>query len=109
MNRKFIWSDIFCKRWKELGFTEDDQIRLEKMLISDPHVGKVIPGTHGLRKMRFAFEGGGKRSGSRICYVDIVRKESIYVILVYSKNEQDDLTPSQIKIINNLIDEAKGE
>ena len=47
-----------------------DLIRLEEMLIQNPKLGEVIPGTGSARKMRFAFQGRGKRGSARVIYVD---------------------------------------
>ena len=64
--------------------------------MEDPKsAGDVIPGTGGLRKIRMAAKGHGKRGGARVIYVDIEVKESIYLLNVYGKNEKKDLTPAE--------------
>lgn len=64
----------------------------------------VIQGTGGLRKARFAFEHRGKSGGVRVCYVDFVVKETIYLITVYSKNQKDNLSKEEKNEIRKLID-----
>ena len=64
----------------------------------------MIQGTGGLRKARFAFEHRGKSGGVRVCYVDFVIKETIYLITVYSKNEKDNLSKEEKNEIKKLID-----
>ena len=109
MNRKFVYTQYFEKRWKDLGLTDEDLLRLEDTLKKDFHVGKVIRGTNGLRKMRFAFSHKGKRSGVRVCYIDIEIKETVFFMDVYSKHEKVDLSADEIKLINKAIVILKGE
>lgn len=109
MNRTFIEVPIFTKKWKELGLTDDDLRELQNILLNDPKTGKVIQGTGGLRKIRIPMENRGKSGGSRVIYVDIELKETIYFVNVYSKNEQDDLTKDEKKAFNAAIKILKEE
>lgn len=61
MKRIFIETPSFTKRWFALGFTEDDLAELQQFLIKNPDAGNIMVGTGGLRKIRFAFEGRGKK------------------------------------------------
>lgn len=61
-------------------------------LLSNPSGYPVIKGTGGLRKIRFSFENEGKSGGVRVCYVDFVVEETIYLITVYPKSEKDNLS-----------------
>ena len=54
-------------------------------------------------------ENRGKSGGARVIYVDVFRKEKLYLLLAYPKNVQDDLTPEQKKMIRNLVDAIKKE
>ena len=63
--RGFIEAPRFHRRWFELGFTEDDLLELQLLLLDNPKIGPVMKDTGGLRKMRFAFSHRGK-SGSRL-------------------------------------------
>ena len=54
-----------------------------------------MQGTGGLRKARFAFEHQGKSGGVRVCYVDFVVKETVYLITVYPKSEKDNLSRAE--------------
>ena len=82
MTRTFIEVPIFTKKWKELGFTDENLRELQKVLLDDPKAGDAIQGTGGLRKIRIPIEnkGKGKRGGARVVYVDVELKESIYFI-----------------------------
>ena len=104
MTRTFIQTDEFIKNWERLGLTDDDLRRLELEIMKNPQVGPVIQGTGKLRKMRFAFENKGKSGSSRVCYVDFLIHETVYLITVYSKNEKDNLSKAERNEIKKFID-----
>lgn len=104
MIRTFIQTFEFVRQWEKLGLSDDDLRRLELELLKNPQIGAVIRGTGGLRKMRFSFVNQGKRGSSRVCYVDYVMHETIYLITVYSKNDKDNLTEAECKEIKKLVD-----
>lgn len=103
MNRTFIEVPMFTKKWKELGLTDETLRELQNILLNDPKAGCVIQGTGGLRKIRVSMENKGKSGGSRVIYVDIEQKETIYFINVYSKNEKDDLTEDEKKAFRTVV------
>lgn len=103
MNRTFIEVPIFTKKWKELGLTDEVLRDLQNILLNDPKSGDVIQRTGGLRKIRIPMENRGKSSGSRVIYVDIELKETIYFVNVYSKNEKDDLTEDEKKAFKAVV------
>ncbi len=104
MTRTFIQTLEFVKNWQQLGFTDDDLRRLELEILKNPKTGDVVRGTGGLRKMRFAFEGVGKSGSTRVCYVDFVIRETVYLITVYPKSKQDNLSKAERNEIKKLID-----
>ena len=104
MTRTFIQTDEFIKNWERLGLTDDDLRRLQLEIMKNPQVGPVIQGTGKLRKMRFAFENKGKSGSSRVCYVDFLIHETVYLITVYSKNEKDNLSKAERNEIKKFID-----
>ena len=104
MTRTFIQTDEFIKNWERLGLTDDDLRRLELEIMKNPQVGPVIQGTGKLRKMRFAFENKGKSGSSRVCYVDFLIHETVYLITVYPKNEKDNLSKAERNAIKKFID-----
>ena len=107
INRTFIEIDSFTKKWKSMGLTEDDLVILQELLLKDPKIGDVIPGASGIRKIRIPVEGIGKRSGGRVIYVDIEVKESIYLLDVYVKNEQTNLSEKEKKLLSKLVERLK--
>lgn len=93
----------FDKQWKSMGLTDMDLLRLQRMILSDPKIGPVIKETGGLRKLRFPFEGRGKRGSARVAYVDFLFCERVYLISAYSKSERDNLTKEERKAIKKMI------
>jgi hypothetical protein len=75
-------------------------------IMLDPERGAVIPGTGGLRKLRFGARGKGKRSGSRIIYLLVPEHFSVVMAAVYAKNEQEDLSVDEKSILRLLVDEV---
>lgn len=84
---------------------EDDLRRLQDHLRRNPAAGALDPGACGLRKVRMgdAGRGRGKRSGFRVHYLHVSHRQTIYLFSLYSKDEQDALTPEQKKMLCALI------
>jgi len=83
---------------REAHFGGDENFRrLQIWLTINPSIAPVIPGTGGLRKVRWAntSRGIGKRSGFRVIYLFIEEVSVIVLFAVYSKNVATDLTPEQ--------------
>ena len=103
MIRTFIMTKEFDKNWKNMGLNDDDLKSLQEELILHPTKGDTMQGTGGLRKLRIAFEGKGKSGIGRVCYVDFVVYEKIYLITAYPKNEKDNLSKAERNAIAAVI------
>ena len=109
MEREFILLPEFDRQWTRLGFDDDDLGRLQAEIRKNPQLGVVISGTGGLRKMRFAFEGGGKSGGSRVLYIDIVIAEVVYLISAFAKGEKENITDAERKAYKQIIAQINKE
>lgn len=109
MTREFIILPEFEKRWRKLGLNDDDLIALEEYLCINPNLGKIIKGTGGLRKLRWALPGKGKSGGLRIIYVDFVLYEKLYLISVYGKKQKLSLSDIEKKKVKELIKQLLSE
>ena len=99
----FIETSIFTKEIKRL--TTDDSYRmLQSVLMLRPDSGDLIRGSGGLRKIRWNLLGKGKRGALRIIYY-WNRPDTILMIFPYRKNEQEDLTPQQLKVLRETLKE----
>ncbi len=101
---RFLETPIFTARLR--GLLDEDQYRtLQLALLLRPEQGPVIPGSGGLRKLRWAGRGRGKRGGLRVIYYWTAREQAFYMLYVYAKNEQGDLTPAQVKALRRAVQE----
>lgn len=78
---------------------------MQLALLLRPEQGALIAGGAGLRKLRWGAEGRGKRGGVRTIYYWAVEEHVCYMLYVYAKNEQGDLTPAQVKALARLVRE----
>lgn len=92
----------FRKATKKL-FSEDDVAELIDFLANQPEKGDVIPNTGGIRKLRWALEGRGKRGGSRVIYYYHRPEWQILLLTAYAKNEREDLSQREKKNFAALI------
>ena len=107
MTREFIIMSEFDKNWKNMGLSDKDLKILQEELTLNPQKGDVIQGTGGLRKIRISFDGKGKSGSGRVCYVDFVVYEKIYLITAYPKKEKENLTKSERNAIAAMIAELE--
>lgn len=99
-----IETSVFTKRVQTL-LDEEEYRLLQLELIQRPTVGSVIPGTGGLRKLRWGTRGGGKRGGGRVIYYWIGERDTILLLLIYGKGQQDKLTAKQRKTLRQFVEE----
>lgn len=83
---------------------DDTYAALQHHLIRHPDAGDLIRGSGGFRKVRWSASGRGKRGGVRVIYYWWNSESLISMVLIYAKNEQDDLTSDQLKKLKQLID-----
>mgnify|MGYP000524099724 CR=1 FL=1 len=99
----FTDSAAFSRKVYDI-LTEDELIKLECVLLINPEAGDLIPGTRGLRKVRVASGGKGKRGGSRVIYYWYVVPEKIQFCRIYEKSSQADLSKSEVQQILTELD-----
>ncbi len=104
ITRICILGSAFELSWKALGFQDNDLRRLQHDLLENPKAGDVIRGTGRLRKYLFAFKRRGKSGSTRVCYVDFEEKQTVYLLAVFAKNEQENLSKSERNILKKKID-----
>lgn len=101
---KFVETTIFTRRVVEI-LSDEHYRRLQEALVMRPDLGKVIPGSGGLRKLRWSTSYSGKRGGARVIYFWAVEQETILMLFIFRKNERDDLSQEQIQALRRIVEE----
>ncbi len=99
----FIETPVYTRRLREL-LSDDSYAEFQRQLADRPDMGDVIEGTGGIRKVRVASSGHGKRGGSRVIYYHFTAASQIALLLIYPKNEKDDLTADERKVLKQIIE-----
>jgi hypothetical protein len=101
----FVYLGSFLRDWANLGLGEPDLEALEKLIMDRPEIGVVMPGTGGLRKVRFASTKGNKgKSGSeRVCYALFPRPGLVLMVTVFGKDEKVNLTAAERNAVRAML------
>ncbi len=101
----FVYLGSFLDDWVDLGLGEPDLEALERLLMDRPEVGVVMPGTGGLRKVRFAPSKGnkGKSSSERVCYALFPRPGLVLMVTVFGKDDKDNLTAAERNAVKTML------
>jgi hypothetical protein len=101
---EFIETPTFTRAITAL-LSDDDYAHLQIALLQNPGLGDVIRGGSGIRKLRFALSGRGKRGGIRVIYYWRKDAYQIYLLLAYAKSVKDTLTDEQLAVLSELVKE----
>jgi hypothetical protein len=99
-----IETTVFTRQVVNL-LPDKDYRSLQLTLANRPDTGDLIKGSGGLRKIRWAAVGQGKRGGARVIYYWAVPQDQILMLFMYPKSERADLTVSQIRVLRKIIEE----
>jgi hypothetical protein len=91
----------YRRRAQEL-LTREEQDAVVDLVAYEPTCGDLIPGSHGLRKVRVGREGRGKRGGARVVYYFHEIDVPIFLLALYAKNEKGDLTLRETRELGEL-------
>ena len=103
MQLTFVEHENFTREMQGV-LCDDDVLELMIRLLEHPEAGDVIPGSGGLRKIRVASSGRGKRGGARVIYCWFVDDQVIEFLSVYPKNRKSNLTADDLKKLRKLIE-----
>jgi hypothetical protein len=103
-----VETSVFARRAEKLLTSEEHEDLL--LYLSMYHkAGDEIPGTAGVRKLRYAVRGRGKSGGIRAIYYFFDEQNPLYALLLYGKNEQGNLSPEQKKHVKAIAAAVKTE
>jgi hypothetical protein len=100
-------TSIFTRRADAL-LSRDEPLDLIALLANGPEAGDLIPGLGGIRKLRFAAAGKGKRGGFRVIYYVPTDDLPVLALLIYGKNEQANPTSDQRKAMVAVVEGIKA-
>lgn len=99
----FVETKLFT-RLVQYYLTDDEYRELQSFLIDSSEAGDVIPGSGGVRKLRWRAEGRGKRGGYRVIYFSRLAEDEIWFITIYPKNVADEIPADVLKKIRKEIE-----
>lgn len=95
-------------RQAETVWDEGERQAFVDFIAANPDAGDVIPDTGGVRKVRWARAGAGKRGGTRVIYFYHNASRPLYLLMVYAKARREDLTPDEKRAARKLVAVLKG-
>jgi mRNA-degrading endonuclease RelE of RelBE toxin-antitoxin system len=104
----FIETKLFTRLVQEYLSDEEYQ-ELQKLLIEQPEAGDVVPGTGGVRKLRWRAPGRGKRGGYRVIYFARIERGVIWMLTIYPKNVKDTIPAEVLRRIRQEVDDGQEE
>jgi hypothetical protein len=99
----FIETKLFTKLVTE-HLSDEEYARLQDALIRDPETGDLIPGSGGVRKVRWGVKGRGKRGGLRVIYYARTRQGQIWMLTLYAKSVAETIPAHVLRQIKEEID-----
>lgn len=80
---------------------------LQRFIALNPKTGDVVPGTGGVRKLRWSQAGMGKRGGLRVLYYVQDAKGRIWLLTVYAKSARENIAASTLNLLREMADHAE--
>ena len=99
----FIETKLFTKLVQNY-FTDDEYAALQNSIMANPDAGDVIPGSGGVRKLRWGLAGRGKRGGVRVIYYLRWQQGQVWMLTLYAKNEAATIPGAVLRKIKEELD-----
>jgi hypothetical protein len=106
----FVETDEFADDWKQLGLdVEDDLWAVQMCIMGAADLGSVVPGTGGLRKIRFNPAGWncGKSGAVRVCYAYFKKHWTVLLIMAYGKGQKETITGQEKQGIKTYLESVE--
>ncbi len=83
--------------------SDEEWTAVEQALLDNPRAGDLVANTGGVRKLRVAFKGRGKRGAARTIYLHVDAQERVYFLLAYPKNVKENISAADKKELRALV------
>jgi hypothetical protein len=99
---EFIKTSLFTRLIYDY-LSEEEYLGLQVYLLRYPDSGKIVSGSGGVRKLRWAVRGKGKSGGIRVIYYWKVSDDEIWLLTIYGKSERETIPAHILKKIAEEI------
>ena len=100
-----VETPLFQGLWPDY-WDEDERGEFASWLAHSPDAGDVVPGSGGVRKVRWSRKGTGKRGGVRVVYFNRLANGEIWLLLIYAKSARDNVPADVLKQLKQEIENA---
>ena len=101
----FVETPLFTRLVTDY-LSDDEYLKLQQALADNPEAGDLIPGSGGVRKLRWARRGQGKRGGLRVIYYVRTRQGIIWMLTLYAKNVADTIPAHILRKIRQEMEDV---
>ena len=98
-----VESPVFQRLWP-LYWTEDERAEFASYIAADPTAGVVVPGSGGVRKIRWARPGAGKSGGVRVIYFNRTELGEVMLLTLYAKGKTENISAAKLKEIRRALE-----
>ncbi len=99
---EFIETSVFTKLIYTY-LTDDEYVGLQGFMLKYPAAGNSVSGSGGVRKLRWAMTGQGKRGGVRVIYYFKKQDSEIWMLTIYGKNQVENIPAHSLRQIAEEI------
>ena len=98
-----IETPVYSRKAERI-LSEEERDAFAVYISGNPNAGVIVRGSGGIRKVRWAFQGSGKRGGVRVIYFNQLEKGEIWLLTLYAKSERSSIPPAELRALKEEID-----